>query len=219
MEQAPDPNSIMAYVMLAVYNLLMLYYWLAPRDDPDADDQAAKTDNAKLAGDVLGTHYGWAGLGLGARLLNGRAGGAGRSASGFDEEDREAFLSGARRAHEVVIGAYAAGDLDALEDLVAPDVLEAFRQAVNERQARSERASISIIGLKTAEITSVDADVDPVQVNVRFVTEQVTVLHDPGGAVLAGNPNEIVEVVDLWRFARDRSSDDPNWTLVATDHE
>jgi predicted lipid-binding transport protein (Tim44 family) len=34
--------------------------------------------------------------------------------------------------------------------------------------------------------------------------------------VLAGDPNKIKEVIDIWTFAREVTSRDPNWKLVAT---
>jgi predicted lipid-binding transport protein (Tim44 family) len=42
------------------------------------------------------------------------------------------------------------------------------------------------------------------EIGVRFVSEQ----RNPAG--------EETRLIDLWRFARDVSSKDPNWRLVAT---
>ncbi|MGH6878784.1 MAG: TIM44-like domain-containing protein, partial [Rhizomicrobium sp.] len=35
-------------------------------------------------------------------------------------------------------------------------------------------------------------------------------------AVIEGDPKTVRDVVDVWSFARDTRSSDPNWTLVAT---
>ena len=37
------------------------------------------------------------------------------------------------------------------------------------------------------------------------------------GNVIDGNPDKVTEVTDVWTFARDISSRDPNWKLVATE--
>ncbi|MBY0430730.1 MAG: TIM44-like domain-containing protein, partial [Rhodospirillales bacterium] len=50
----------------------------------------------------------------------------------------------------------------------------------------------------------------------RFVTDQVNILRDSAGNVVEGDPNRVTEVRDLWTFAREVRSKDPNWTLVAT---
>ncbi len=52
---------------------------------------------------------------------------------------------------------------------------------------------------------------------VRFVCEQINVTHDAEGLIVDGNPNEVTKVTDIWTFARDTSSSNPNWLLVATD--
>jgi predicted lipid-binding transport protein (Tim44 family) len=37
--------------------------------------------------------------------------------------------------------------------------------------------------------------------------------------VIDGDPETVVEVKDVWTFARDTRSRDPNWKLVATEAE
>ena len=36
------------------------------------------------------------------------------------------------------------------------------------------------------------------------------------GVVIGGDPKRIREVTDIWTFARDAVSRDPNWKLIAT---
>ena len=54
-------------------------------------------------------------------------------------------------------------------------------------------------------------------VTVRFVSEQTNVTRDKAGAVISGDPTQVDVITDLWTFARNTRSRDPNWTLVATD--
>ncbi len=42
---------------------------------------------------------------------------------------------------------------------------------------------------------------------------------DRDGKVIDGDPDNVVEIKDLWTFARDTNSRDPNWKLVATEAE
>ncbi len=55
------------------------------------------------------------------------------------------------------------------------------------------------------------------QVTIRFVSQLVSVTRDRSGAVIDGNPDDVTTVTDVWTFARDVTSRDPNWKLVATE--
>ncbi len=55
------------------------------------------------------------------------------------------------------------------------------------------------------------------QVTVRFVSQLISVTRDRNGNVIDGSPEKVTDVTDVWTFARDVSSRDPNWKLVATE--
>jgi predicted lipid-binding transport protein (Tim44 family) len=52
---------------------------------------------------------------------------------------------------------------------------------------------------------------------VRFQSKLVSVTRDKNGNVVDGNADKVTDVTDMWTFARDASSRDPNWKLVATE--
>ena len=54
-------------------------------------------------------------------------------------------------------------------------------------------------------------------VTVKFVSELVSVTRDASGEVIEGDPKKVREVTDIWTFARDTASRNPNWKLVATE--
>ena len=54
------------------------------------------------------------------------------------------------------------------------------------------------------------------QLTVKFVSELISATRDRAGVVIAGDPKRIKEVTDIWTFAREIASSDPNWKLVAT---
>ena len=53
-------------------------------------------------------------------------------------------------------------------------------------------------------------------VTVKIVSEQINVTRDAESEVVDGDPDHISEITDIWTFARDTQSADPNWELVAT---
>ena len=54
-------------------------------------------------------------------------------------------------------------------------------------------------------------------VSMRFLGELTSVVRDPAGAVVEGDPKEIRQQRDVWTFSRDVTSADPDWLLDETD--
>ena len=50
------------------------------------------------------------------------------------------------------------------------------------------------------------------QITVRFQPKLITVTRDRDGDVVEGSPDQVTDVIDLWTFARDIGSRDPNWS-------
>ncbi len=57
------------------------------------------------------------------------------------------ILSGARIAFELVLGAYASGDTNALKPLLSAEVLDNFTQPIREREAAGETLEHTLIGV------------------------------------------------------------------------
>ena len=53
---------------------------------------------------------------------------------------------------------------------------------------------------------------------MKFVSDMTSFTRDSQGTLVGGSGDEH-EVTDIWTFARDLGSRDPNWTLVATSSE
>ena len=68
----------------------------------------------------------------------------------------------------------------------------------------------------TTEVVGAEMRGRDARITVRFKSEQINLLRDAEGKVLDGDPQTAEEVVDLWTFERDTTSQDPNWTLVET---
>lgn len=128
----------------------------------------------------------------------------------------EEFLSGARIAFDLILGAFIAGDLKALKPLVSAEVIGNFGRAINDREKAGETMEDTLVGIKSAELVEAYMEEAVAHVTLKFVSEQVNVMRDENGDVVSGNPNLVTEVTDFWTFARDTRSRDPNWSLVAT---
>jgi predicted lipid-binding transport protein (Tim44 family) len=133
--------------------------------------------------------------------------------------DVDYFLSGAKAAYEMIVTAFAGGDRASLKQLLAPEVFEGFNAAIGDREARGESVETTFVGIDKADITEASLKSGLAQITIRFVSQLISVTRDRSGTVLEGDPAKVVEVTDVWTFARDVRSRDPNWKLVATEAE
>ena len=131
--------------------------------------------------------------------------------------DPKQFLVGARAAYEMIVTAYAAGDRRQLRNLLSREVYEGFESAIREREQRGETVETRFVSIDGADLTNAELRGKTEQVTVRFQSQLVSVTRDKAGTVIDGNPDKVTDVTDVWTFARDVSSRDPNWKLVATE--
>jgi predicted lipid-binding transport protein (Tim44 family) len=134
--------------------------------------------------------------------------------SGFDENE---FAGGAKAAYEMVVTAFAQGDMETLRQMVAPDVTTGFAQAIAERNRAKRKQETRVERIRSAEIVEADLRGNMAEVTVKLTSDLINVVRDDEGKVVEGNPNASEEVIDVWTFSRDTRSGDPNWTLIATD--
>ncbi len=130
--------------------------------------------------------------------------------------DHREFVSGARIAFEMILGAYAAGDEKSLSPLLSPEVFANFSQAIHKRREAGEVMEDALVGINSADAVEIFMEGTIANVTVKIVSEQIKVVRNAEGEIIEGDENKVIEVTDFWTFARDTKSDDPNWTLVAT---
>lgn len=109
--------------------------------------------------------------------------------------DAARFVGGAQQAYTMIVDAFAKGDRDTLRPLLAPDVMTAFDGAI---EGRSEPPP-PLTKLLDAKIVGAVLDGHQAEITVAFTAEF-----------------DAAPVTDVWTFARDVKSRDPNWLLVTT---
>ena len=127
------------------------------------------------------------------------------------------FLDGAKMAYEMVVAAFAAGDEATLKQLLGPEVLQGFERAIAEREERGEKLESTLVGLDKADLIEAEVKNKSAYVTVKFVSELISVTRDAEGEVVEGDAKKVREVTDIWTFARELTSRNPNWKLVATE--
>jgi predicted lipid-binding transport protein (Tim44 family) len=131
--------------------------------------------------------------------------------------DVKHFITGARAAYEMVVTAFAEGDRRQLRNLLSREVYDGFDTAIGEREGRGETAETRFVSIDGATITAAELRGRTAQITIRFVSKLVSATHDRSGNVIDGNAEKVTDVTDVWTFARDISSRDPNWKVVATE--
>jgi predicted lipid-binding transport protein (Tim44 family) len=132
----------------------------------------------------------------------------------FTQQD---FLNGARMAFEMIVEYFAKGDKDGLNPLLSAEVYKNFAAAIDARAEKGEREETTLVGIKSATIHDASLEGRTAYITIKFVSEEVSVILNNEGDVISGDPNQVVEAEDLWTFARNIESRDPNWQLVATE--
>lgn len=134
--------------------------------------------------------------------------------------DPESFIRGAKQAYEMIVTAFAEGNRKLLRDLLSRDVYESFTRAITEREGRSDQVDQSFVGIDKADILESEVKSGIASITVRFVSQLISATRDKAGAIIAGDPQRIKEVTDIWTFSRDVSTAkaraNPNWRLIAT---
>lgn len=130
--------------------------------------------------------------------------------------DVPTFIGGARYAFEMIVTAYARGELDTLKDLLSPKLYNEFKSGVDARQAAGQTTDITIHRIKKAHIIEAHLGGTMAYVTVDFDIEQTTVTRDRDGKIVDGDPDRVFSVEDIWTFTRDTRASDPNWTLIET---
>jgi predicted lipid-binding transport protein (Tim44 family) len=122
--------------------------------------------------------------------------------AGFDPER---FVAGARAAYQMILEAFWAGNVGAMDGLVSDEIQENFATAIAERDGA--KLNNRIVAIDNAAITDAAMVGHMAEVTVRFV------------ARIANGSAEAAPTADVWTFSRHVGSRDPNWLLIATDDD
>jgi predicted lipid-binding transport protein (Tim44 family) len=131
--------------------------------------------------------------------------------------DTTTFLKNASTAYEMIVSAFGAGDRDFLKDLLSPEVMEDFAEAIAQREARGEKTDTDFVSVRAEKIHHASLEGTLASITVKFRSDAVTVVRNAAGDIVEGAPDRVEEIHDVWTFARDLASPSPVWKLVATE--
>lgn len=126
------------------------------------------------------------------------------------------FLGGAEKAYGQTLKCFWAGDMGEMEPFLGKEVAAQFKTAISERKARREITDNRLIEVSNVGIEDVHLRGPMAEITLRFTSEIIAVVKDRYGKLVEGDLTDTIKVTDIWTFARNLKSKDPNWTLVAT---
>lgn len=126
------------------------------------------------------------------------------------------FVGGAKYAFEMIVTAYARGDIAALEPLLSPKLYADFLSGIKAREALGHTYEVSIQRIKQARIVEAHLGGTMAYITVDFDVDETAFTKDREGKVVDGSPDRIFSVEDVWTFTRDTRTSDPNWILIET---
>ena len=135
---------------------------------------------------------------------------------GFDAKH---FITGARTAYEIIVTSFARGNRRQLRSLLSREAYDGFDAAITEREGRGETAETRFVSIDGSTVTAAELRGRTAQITIRFVSKLVSASRDRSGTVIDGNAKKVSDNTEVWTFARDISSRDPNWKIVATEAE
>jgi predicted lipid-binding transport protein (Tim44 family) len=132
----------------------------------------------------------------------------------FNEKE---FISGAKSAFEMILTAYAEGDLAQLRRLLGYDLLQSFTSSIEGRVAAKESLTITLDELREASILNISVIDQMASITMHFHSVQTRVAKDKNGEPIDSEDIGAREFTDIWTFERDLTLSDPNWKLTETE--
>jgi predicted lipid-binding transport protein (Tim44 family) len=128
----------------------------------------------------------------------------------------EEFLKGSITAFGLIVLSYAKGNLAVLKNMLDDELFSVFKSDIKSRD-KEENIDTRIEKMNKINITKAKLQGAMIYITVKFVSEQTTAIRDKDGQVLKGDPEQSREITDIWTFAKDIRSGNPNWTLVSSE--
>ena len=136
---------------------------------------------------------------------------------GIDPDfDEGGFLAGAGRAYEMILSAFAAGDLSDVRGFLGDDVASGFDAAIGERQTAGQKLETRILRLDRPALEDAEVDGEVVRLDVRFRAEIMSAIYAADTVLDEDNLPAPTTTIDVWSFEGAHGAANAGWTLVAT---
>jgi predicted lipid-binding transport protein (Tim44 family) len=118
----------------------------------------------------------------------------------------------------MILMAFENGNIEDVRDFISEEIEDVFDQVIEDRKSKGLVIEAEYLGTRETRLTDAtfDSATGWAEISVSYAAEMTSVVLDSDGNVIEGDSKQIKRQKDVWTFARDMSSNDPNWQLVAT---
>jgi predicted lipid-binding transport protein (Tim44 family) len=136
----------------------------------------------------------------------------------FEANEQSFFLEGAKIAYETIITDFSDSDnkITKSKPLLSKKIYDQFKEALLERESKSQYAEITFIGINSATIKEHKKNSNSLEVIVDFESELITCVRGKDKKIISGDPEKIKKVYDTWKFSKSILSENQNWLLIET---
>jgi len=129
--------------------------------------------------------------------------------------DEAGFLDGAARAYEMILTAFADGDLSPVEGFLGAEVTDGFATAIVERGRNEQQMVTQILRMDRPALEDATVSETHIQLDVRFRAEIISGVFPAAQEIADDALPAPVTSLDVWRCEGVRGGT-PAWTLIAT---
>ena len=171
MNETLDFNAYLSYFLIAAYYMIMLRLWLPP--PPSNESHEAGDDKAAVVPDGSSSRAALRQITLvegngepESQAKDLQPAGPLERIHAAEHFDEGAFLSGASHAYELVVNAYAEGNISTLEGLLGPEAAATFCDAIHERQEKGESITLDFVCIRELDIVDAWLEADQAEITV-----------------------------------------------------
>lgn len=123
------------------------------------------------------------------------------------------FVEGARTAYPMILEAFAEGDRGMLKSLLTDDVYEIYNDAISAREEAEQKQVTDLGRLVDAMLVGCDVEKNTAFISVEYEADIASAVLDKNGDTIAGDPDMLARVKEVWTFEKSLKSSDPTWRL------
>ena len=130
---------------------------------------------------------------------------------------KESFITGAKKAFQVITEAFNKADAETLKMLVSKPIFNKMQDIIKQRKEENITAETDFICFEKVDIVKASInDKQNALISVEFVSEQVNLLRNKDNEIIEGDENYIQTITDVWTLERSLDAKTLNWVLVST---
>ena len=130
---------------------------------------------------------------------------------------KDSFISGAKKAFQIITEAFNKGDVETLKMLVSTSIFNKMQKIISQRKEEQITSETDFICFDKVNIIKAEInDKNKALISVEFVSEQVNLLRNKDNEIIEGDENYIQTITDVWTFERTLDAKTLNWVLVST---